>query len=1098
MRRFLLGYHLSRSEGQDRSRLPFILILLCGCLIASLLLSGCNPSAGKPPGGTTPSGRTTSGGLQLASGPDYLPMEFTGDLEWSLEPLLVRMVPDAKAEFGRRPLDALRDADVLLQPVFNVVVLVHGHSEEEKDGRPLPTAGEPWLRSYKRDCWTQLYRTFLEEYGDSLDEYAGLKDCTAFYEFIYPTYRPIFSPIQGRSTPTLAQSFAQSLIDGASNDKGQLKTWLDPQDAKKPANLFIVAHSQGGLVARAGLQLLPEPLASAFQRLVTWGAPHRGSALYTLARALIASPAYEDSTAAGQVCAMARTTLFLTGWYLRKIADDTPAVRDMRWEAPSSSFSDGLNLDCLYRVTTAQGGEKSKEFDLVKGTWLYNENLALLNAKDRFGDGSRYSILYGISPQSGSDTGIGANLNGLMIRGGSVISGSTQILQQDGFSDGAVPWASLTARGLFAQAQRVNLGQVDHEQYFGSPNPQGVLSAVASAQKTARETFEALDLTRARCLCPGISITTPANETSLEGPGKPVDVEAVVYWPAEFDPRPYERVLSAQVLLIRTGAAEMEPLGALTVNAAGLLSGSFVSPEVADCKFQIVVRAMLKDRSQLESRAITLTLAQATPTPTVTPAAEPTLTPTTAGDWVLESVLPFPEPGYWGNDCYSNFQVSVGDGAFASSYSWKDDGCMAEGGPYYSGSVQTVCSWTTPPSYLQSGSRLSLSASCQSTAQQTGGGRNSGGGGGMYLTVNPRADNLGGRFSWSSKFLGEVNAGGWSAEMPVFDGKSGSIEIPQGKKGDVLVFVGSWSGPGGGARLVYKYVCGATAAPPNRSLLPTATPLGPVSPAVTPSPTPLSTAIVSPTVLSTAIPSGTQQPAETPFAVAEEFFVVRSTGLAYNGPTAPTTFTIGEFWLVTRLLTYHWNDGQGATPGIIALQSSDGILHGSWRATGEPGSGVPNAAWVVEPNILIPPGTYTVLDSEPSTWAQNQETGGAGMAWGNGIRRPSPTATPNPTAKAYVGGFVGRWDTNWGQMTCTVDGLHLHCEYTHDEGRIDATLSADGRTMEGQWAEWPSYSPPGDGGRVAFVLAEDGETISGDWSYGEEASAGTWTGTRIR
>jgi hypothetical protein len=47
---------------------------------------------------------------------------------------------------------------------------------------------------------------------------------------------------------------------------------------------------------------------------------------------------------------------------------------------------------------------------------------------------------------------------------------------------------------------------------------------------------------------------------------------------------------------------------------------------------------------------------------------------------------------------------------------------------------------------------------------------------------------------------------------------------------------------------------------------------------------------------------------------------------------------------------------------------------------------VANAYWVVKPNVVIPPGTYTVVDSDPGTWAQNSETLGKGMAWGKGIR----------------------------------------------------------------------------------------------------------------
>jgi hypothetical protein len=236
----------------------------------------------------------------------------------------------------------------------------------------------------------------------------------------------------------------------------------------------------------------------------------------------------------------------------------------------------------------------------------------------------------------------------------------------------------------------------------------------------------------------------------------------------------------------------------------------------------------------------------------------------------------------------------------------------------------------------------------------------------------------------------------------------------------------------------------------------------------------------------------------TPEAVAEEFFAVRSYGVAYNGATVPTTFTIDEPWRVTYLLTYHWNDGQGATPGIIGLQDADGVIYGAWRARGEEGSGVANAAWVVEPNIVLPPGTYTVLDSEPGTWAQNPETGGAGMAWGWGIRNPSLTPAPAATPTASVGGFAGQWNTSEGALTCAVDGQRVHCEYPHDQGRIDATLSADGTTMTGLWSEAPSYAPPSDAGRVVFTLSEDGNAFSGDWSYGDGPSAGSWTGIRIR
>ena len=112
-------------------------------------------------------------------------------LNWAIDPQLVRMVPDASVPEKRRPLSTLslaeRDA-VLRHPIQNVIVLVHGHNEAEKLGfeaKQIPTI---WGYEYKRDVWTLLYEGFLKEVAG----YGPYADCTAFYEFIYPTYRPVF------------------------------------------------------------------------------------------------------------------------------------------------------------------------------------------------------------------------------------------------------------------------------------------------------------------------------------------------------------------------------------------------------------------------------------------------------------------------------------------------------------------------------------------------------------------------------------------------------------------------------------------------------------------------------------------------------------------------------------------------------------------------------------------------------------------------------------------------------------------------------------------------------------------------------------------
>jgi len=84
---------------------------------------------------------------------------------------------------------------------------------------------------------------------------------------------------------------------------------------------------------------------------------------------------------------------------------------------------------------------------------------------------------------------------------------------------------------------------------------------------------------------------------------------------------------------------------------------------------------------------------------------------------------------------------------------------------------------------------------------------------------------------------------------------------------------------------------------------------------------------------------------------------------------------------ITKITHYHWNYSKGATPGQIALIDQSGKMYGPWQAYGEPGQGgVPNAYWVVEPNILLEAGYYSVYDSDPSSWAWNSQSQSMGMS----------------------------------------------------------------------------------------------------------------------
>lgn len=123
---------------------------------------------------------------------------------------------------------------------------------------------------------------------------------------------------------------------------------------------------------------------------------------------------------------------------------------------------------------------------------------------------------------------------------------------------------------------------------------------------------------------------------------------------------------------------------------------------------------------------------------------------------------------------------------------------------------------------------------------------------------------------------------------------------------------------------------------------------------------------------------GPSQPAVAP-AAARTLFDNWNKALVGNGAKRPTQFTLNAPVVVTSILNYHWNNGKGHPVGTIALKSSDGRMYGPWQAAPLP-SAVPTANWIVRPNAAIPAGTYTVIDSHPATWSQNERSGGAGFS----------------------------------------------------------------------------------------------------------------------
>lgn len=106
-----------------------------------------------------------------------------------------------------------------------------------------------------------------------------------------------------------------------------------------------------------------------------------------------------------------------------------------------------------------------------------------------------------------------------------------------------------------------------------------------------------------------------------------------------------------------------------------------------------------------------------------------------------------------------------------------------------------------------------------------------------------------------------------------------------------------------------------------------------------------------------------------------------------NGPIVPTVFTLNQPCKIASIKNYHYFN-HGVLPGTIALKDQDGTVYGPWKAEGLEGQGnVANASWIVHPNVLVKAGTYTVVDSDPATWSQNDQSGGCGFTEIKGIRQ---------------------------------------------------------------------------------------------------------------
>ena len=170
-------------------------------------------------------------------------------------------------------------------------------------------------------------------------------------------------------------------------------------------------------------------------------------------------------------------------------------------------------------------------------------------------------------------------------------------------------------------------------------------------------------------------------------------------------------------------------------------------------------------------------------------------------------------------------------------------------------------------------------------------------------------------------------------------------------------------------------------------------------------------------VLAALVPTGTASAAK--FALPRQYKCVgqsitltnSNTGAVQNGGTAPTFDTKGRAYCLLEMHDYHWNNGQGATPGTVGLTVVSGTggktnAIGPFAATGSDGQGgVHNANWDVSvpqaPAPVVIKGKYSCVDSDPATWAQNQQSNGQGFCT-LVVQKAVKAKAPAPATPTYA------------------------------------------------------------------------------------------------
>lgn len=129
--------------------------------------------------------------------------------------------------------------------------------------------------------------------------------------------------------------------------------------------------------------------------------------------------------------------------------------------------------------------------------------------------------------------------------------------------------------------------------------------------------------------------------------------------------------------------------------------------------------------------------------------------------------------------------------------------------------------------------------------------------------------------------------------------------------------------------------------------------------------------------------------------------------------------------------------------------------------------GVVNAYRTAKPNVTLPAGTYTIIDSDPETWAQNAGSNGRGHAFVRGYPATGTAAstTPSPPKPPPASGGT--------MVTAIFENRSSENVHIFVDGE---TFGPENRITPGGRSEVAVRMPPD--GRIKFIAGRNGQVIA--------------------